>query len=79
MSSVTVPHYDTIYDDTSSSLDTGLSNLPSISRGTDFTAHEDEDTEVDETIEEDREDAFYRDLRWRQEERQARLAARKSR
>lgn len=79
MSSIAVSHYDTIHNDTYHSLATGLSNLPRAPPDTDFTPHEDEDTEVDETIEENLETAFYRDLRRRQEERQTRLAAKKNR
>lgn len=77
ISSVPVLDHETIYGETPGSLAARQSNLRHVPTSSDFTTHEDEDTEVDETIEEDPENAFYRDLRRRQEERQKRLAARK--
>lgn len=75
-----VPHNETIYGDTSGSLAARQSSLWPVPTATNFMSHEDEDTEVEEseeTIEEDPENVFYRDLRRRQDERHKRLAARK--
>jgi hypothetical protein len=79
ISSVELPHHETIYGDSLGSLAATQPNLWRVPIAADFIVNEDEDTEVDETVEDDLESAFYRDLRRRQEERQKRLSARKRR